>query len=62
MESFIRICVFFEPFEIDLVFMHEKDSLFQYEIIKGSGIYAKDEDFDDEYEDFINEESRRHDF
>lgn len=33
--------------------MHEQDSLFQYEIIKGVRIYAKDEDFADEYEELV---------
>ncbi len=52
-ELYKELCIIFEPFEIDLVFMHEQDSLFQYEIIKGIRIYAKDEDFADEYEELI---------
>ena len=52
-ELYRDLCFVFEPFEIDLVFMHEQDSLFQYEIIKGIRIYAKDEDFADEYEELI---------
>lgn len=52
-ELYRDFCILFEPFEIDLVFMHEQDSLFQYEIIKGIRIYAKDEEFADEYEELI---------
>ncbi|MBI5971468.1 MAG: nucleotidyltransferase domain-containing protein [Deltaproteobacteria bacterium] len=43
----------FDPFTVDVVFMHEVDSLFNYEIIKGRRIYAKDEDAADEFEDSI---------
>lgn len=52
-ELYRDFSILFEPFEIDLVFMHEQDSLFQYEIIKGIRIYAKDENFADEYEELI---------
>ena len=43
----------FEPFNIDLVFMHEVDTLFQYEIIKGIRIFAKDASLTDELEETI---------
>jgi predicted nucleotidyltransferase len=43
----------FEPFSIDIVFLHEVDSLFKYEIIKGCRIYEKDEKFADEYEEAV---------
>lgn len=43
----------FVLFNIDLVFMHEVNSLFQYEIIKGIRIYEKDETLVDEYEERI---------
>ena len=43
----------FEPFEVDLVFLHEVDTLFQYEIIKGFRIYEKDELFADQFEEGI---------
>ncbi len=43
----------FEPFNIDLVFMHEHNALFQYEIIKGVRIYEKDELSTDEFEEGI---------
>jgi hypothetical protein len=33
--------------------MHEVDTLFQYEIIKGVRIYEKDEFFADEFEEMI---------
>ena len=41
----------FEPFEIDLVFIHEVDSLFQYEIIRGIRIFEKNERIADEFEE-----------
>jgi len=43
----------FEPFNIDLVFMHEVDLLFQYEIIKGIRIFARDLSLADELEEMI---------
>jgi predicted nucleotidyltransferase len=43
----------FEPFNIDLVFMHEVDVLFQYEIIKGIRIFEEDESFADELEEMV---------
>ncbi len=43
----------FDPFNIDLVFMHELNALFQYEIIKGIRIYEKDEFYADEFEEGI---------
>lgn len=52
-ELYKDLCNLFEPFEIDLVFMHEQDSLFQFEIIKGIRIYTKNENFADEYEELI---------
>lgn len=42
-----------EPFDIDLVFMHEVEILFQYEIIKGIRIFEKDESLADEFEEMI---------
>jgi predicted nucleotidyltransferase len=43
----------FEPFNMDLVFMHEVDALFQYEIIKGVRIFAIDSSLADELEEMI---------
>lgn len=43
----------FAPFYIDLVFMHEVETLFQYEIIKGEKIFEKDEFLTDELEERI---------
>jgi uncharacterized protein len=47
----------FDPFTIDLVFMHEQNILFQYEILKGARIYEKDESFADEFEEMIMKRS-----
>ena len=50
---FREISEIFDPFTIDLIFMHEVDTLFQYEIIKGFRIYEKEESFADEFEERI---------
>lgn len=42
-----------EPFNIDLVFMHELGALFQYEIIKGLRVYEKDERLTDGLEEEV---------
>lgn len=43
----------FEPFHIDLIFMHEVDVLFQSEIIKGIKIFEKDPFLADEFEEMV---------
>lgn len=43
----------FEPFSIDLLFMHEINPLLQYEIIKGLRIYARNESYTDDFEERI---------
>lgn len=43
----------FNPFDIDLVFLHEVDILLQYEIIKGVKIYGADEFLTDQFEENI---------
>jgi len=43
----------FEPFSVDLVFMHELNPLFQFEIIKGILIHEKDEDMTYEFEERV---------
>jgi len=48
-----EISEIFDPFTLDLVFMHEVNTLFQYEIIKGPRIYAEDELYADEFEERI---------
>lgn len=48
-----EISQIFEPFNIDLVFMHEVNTLLQHEIIKGVRIYTKDEFYADEFEESI---------
>lgn len=50
---FREISEVFEPFRVDLVFMHEVHTLFQYEIIKGVRIFAQDEFIADEIEEDI---------
>ncbi len=48
-----EISEIFDPFNIDLIVMHEVNTLFQYEIIKGVRIYEKDESYADEFEERI---------
>jgi predicted nucleotidyltransferase len=43
----------FGPFNIDLIFMHEVDTLFQYEAIKGIRIYEEGELYADDFEEGI---------
>ena len=43
----------FDPFSLDLIFIHEMDTLFQYAIIKGIRIYEKDEFSADEFEEMV---------
>jgi predicted nucleotidyltransferase len=50
---FREISKIFEPFNVDLIFIHEVNPLLQYEIIKGIRIYAKDEFSADEFEEKI---------
>jgi len=44
---------FFEPFKIDIVFLHEVHSILKFEITKGIRIYAADEEWADAYEDMV---------
>jgi predicted nucleotidyltransferase len=43
----------FDPFILDLIYMREVNFLFQFEIIKGVRIYAKDESYADDFEEHI---------
>jgi len=53
-ELYADLSIFFEPFAIDLVFLHETDILFQYEVIStGEMVYCKDELFLEEYEERV---------
>lgn len=47
----MEISKIFDPFNINLVFMHEHNVLFQYEIIKGIRIYEKNEIYTGEFEE-----------
>lgn len=53
-ELYADLSVFFEPFAVDLVFLQETDTLFQYEVISGGEmVYCKDESFLEEYEERV---------
>lgn len=52
-EIYASLSILFEPFNIDLVFLQETDTLFQYEAIKGELIYCEDENFLDDYEEMV---------
>ena len=52
-ELYKEVSDIFDQFNIDLIFMHEVNSLFQYEIIKGIRIYEQDINQVDELEEGI---------
>lgn len=52
-DMYKKLSKILDPFNIDLVFMHEVSTLFKYEIIKGVRIYEKDEFLADEFEEGI---------
>lgn len=52
-ELYAELSVFFDPFNIDLVFLQETDPFFQYEAILGELICCDDESFIDEYEEKV---------
>lgn len=52
-ELYADLCLLFEPFMIDLVFLQETESLLQYEAITGELIYCEDELFLDDYEEIV---------
>ncbi len=52
-EIYADLSYFFEPFNIDLVFLQETDPLFQYEAIKGMIVYCEDERFRDDFEEMV---------
>ena len=43
----------FEPFKIDILFLHEVHSLLKFEVIKRHRIYASDENFASDYEEAV---------
>lgn len=56
-ELYRELSYLFEPFDIDLVFMHEHNALFRFEIIKGYRVFAEDEEFADMYEELTMKEA-----
>jgi predicted nucleotidyltransferase len=52
-ELFKELSEIFEPFIIDLVFIHEMDILMQYEIVRGERIYEFDNLHADEFEENV---------
>jgi predicted nucleotidyltransferase len=50
---FMEFSKIFEPFHIDLVFLYEMDTLFQYEIIKGARIFEMSGVVADEFEEKV---------
>jgi predicted nucleotidyltransferase len=43
----------FNPFEVDIVYVHEVDAFFHYEIIKGIRVYEKSEEDADRFEEDV---------
>ncbi len=52
-ELYKELCDIFQPFNIDLVFMHEVNYLFKFDIICGFCIHSSDEKFREEYEEKV---------
>jgi len=52
-ELYADLCLLFEPFVIDPVFIQETESFLQYEAITGELIYCEDEIFLDNYEEMV---------
>jgi len=52
-DLYADLSMFFEPFNVDLVFLQETEPLFQFEAIKGERIYCEDEGFCDDYEEMV---------
>jgi len=50
---YLDLSKLFEPFNVDIVFLHEVNALFKYEIICGHRIYTSDERMAGEYEENI---------
>ncbi len=43
----------FEPFSVDLIFLHEVDTLFRFEVIRGTRVYANETEQADFFEEDI---------
>jgi len=52
-EVYAEISEIFDPFHIDLVFIHEMNPIFQYEVIKGIKIYEEDERMTEDFEEMV---------
>lgn len=50
---FSNLSDIFEPFNVDIVFLHEVDPLFQFEVIKGNLIYSFSESDVDDFEERV---------
>ena len=50
---YAELAEIFEPFSIDLVFMHELNPLFQFEIIKGILLFEKDKNMTYDFEERV---------
>ena len=46
-----------EPFEVDLVFLHEVSALFRHQAILGKAAYIADEGFQEDYEERVLKEA-----
>ena len=52
-DLYADLSMFFEPFNVDLVFLQETDPLLQFEAINGYLIYCEDEHLCDDYEEMV---------
>lgn len=56
-ELYAELSSLLDPFEVDLVFLHEVDSLFRYQVILGELVYAVNEAFQEEFEERVMKEA-----
>lgn len=56
-DLYAEISEIFDPFHIDLVFIHEMNPIFQYEVIKGIRIYEEDERMTEDFEEIVMKEA-----
>lgn len=50
-EIYAELTHLFEPFRVDLVFLHEVNAIFRYEAILGECVYAASDAFQEEFEE-----------
>ena len=50
---YVLLSDIFQPFNIDIIYLHEVDALLQFEIISGQQIFSANEEQLDDYEELV---------